>query len=285
MEQDPGLTATREDPLADLSLREFLGGLARLISAKPRIPRALQGNIPLETILHRRSVRRFSDQPIDEETWRTILEAGRLAPSTVNLQSWSFAHFTGDQWRDFFGSPIPSQAARGVVILADTQRVRRAVPEFPDAPLSEYTMGVMNASLAAMNMTQAAEALGLGSVMLSETGRTGFYDAAYLTRKLALPPGVIPIMSIVFGTPAGNRPVMPPKLPLEAVAFTGRYQPTTDEDLNEWRNQMRAGYQATHKGEQFSAKIAYYNGRIAETERDLQRLVFRGAANKGSDGG
>ena len=260
--------------MSDLSFRELLSGLARIISARPRVPRALKNNEHLRTILHRRSIRKFTDQSIDQEVWETILEAGRLAPSTVNLQSWSFAHFTREQWSEFFGSPIPFQAPRGVVILADTNRVRRAVPEFPDAPLSEYTMGVMNASLAAMNMTMAAEALGLGSVMLSETGRTGFYDAAHLTKKLELPGGVVPIMSIVFGVPVGKPPVMPPKLPLDAVAFTGSYKSTTDKELNRWRDQMRAGYQASHGGEKFAAKIAYYNGRIAETERDLQRLVL-----------
>ena len=261
--------------MSELSFLGFLGGLARIISAKPRVPHSLQNNKMLRTLLDRRSVRRFTDQSIETEVWETILEAGRLAPSTVNLQSWSFAHFTRDQWREFFGSPIPFQAPRGVVILADSNRVRRTVPEFPEAPLSEYTMGVMNASLAAMNMVQAAEALGLGSVMLSETGRTGFYDAAYLAEKLELPPGVVPIMSIVFGHPDGKPSVMPPKLPIGAVAFTGAYRQTADEVLDNWRDQMRAGYQATHKGEKFSAKIAYYNQRIAETERDLRRLVLR----------
>ena len=60
-----------------------------------------------------------------------------------------------------------------------------------------------------------------------------------------------------------------------AVAFTGPYRPASDETLETWRNEMRAGYQATHKGEKFSAKIAYYNARIAEAERELRRLVLR----------
>ncbi len=260
--------------MADLSLRDFFGGLARIISAKPRIPRKMQDNNQLKTILNRRSIRRFSGEQISQELWETILEAGRLAPSTVNLQSWSFAHFTGEQWEEFFGSRIAFQAPRGVVILADSNRVRQTVPDFPEAPLSEYTMGVMNASLAAMNMVQAAEAMGLGSVMLSETGRTGFYDVAYLTEVLKLPRGVVPIMSIVFGYGDAKSPVMPPKLPLEAVAFTGVYKETTDAIRESWINQMRAGYQATHGGEKFSAKITYYKSRIADTERDLRKAVF-----------
>lgn len=260
--------------MSELSWRGFVTGLARLISARPRIPRPLEGNEMLRTLLERRSVRSFTSDAIGDDEWAAILEAGRLAPSTVNLQTWSFAHFTADQWRETFGAPIPMQAARGVVILADTHRVRRALPDFPAAPLSEHTLAVMNASLAAMNMTQAAEALGLGSVMLSETGRTGFYDAAFLADKLELPANVVPIMSIVFGRPAGRPPVMPPKLPLEAVAFNGKYRPAEQDVIERWRDEMRAGYQASHGGERFSKKIAYYNARIDETERNLRRLVL-----------
>lgn len=260
--------------MSELSWRDFLGGLARLISARPRVPRPLQDNEMLRTLLERRSVRSFASEPIDDDAWAAILEAGRLAPSTVNLQTWSFAHFTADGWQEQFGSPIPMQAARGVVILADTNRVRRALPDFPAAPLCEHTLAVMNASLAAMNMAQAAEALGLGSVMLSETGRTGFYDAAHIAQKLRLPARVVPIMSIVFGRPAGRPPVMPPKLPLEAVAFSGAYREAEPEVLERWRDEMRAGYQASHGGERFAKKIAYYNARIDETERDLRRMVL-----------
>lgn len=260
--------------MSELSFPELVKGLARIVSARPNVPRRLENNEMLQSILQRRSVREFKETPIPDEEWLAILEAGRLAPSTVNLQTWSFAHFTGDQWREFFGSPIPFAAARGVVILTDARRARRAVTEFPYAPLCEHTIGVMNASLAAMNMTLAAESLGLGSVMLSETGRTGFYDAGYLAQKLELPPGVIPIMSIVFGYMAGKPPVMPPKHQLESVAFTGKYRPTADHSLQDWYDQMQAGYQAANKGERFAAKIAYYNRRIEEAERDLNEMVF-----------
>jgi nitroreductase len=225
-------------------------------------------------ILERRSVRDFKADLIGDATWGAVLEAARLAPSTVNLQTWSFAHFTADQWREFFGSPLPFGAARGLVVLADCRRARRAVPDFPYAPLCEHTIGVMNASLAAQNMTLAGEALGLASVMLSETGRTGFYDAKHLAKKLDLPAGVVPIMSIAFGWPASGPPVMPPKYDLETIAFTGPYREAPEKEIEDWCEQMEAGYRAAHKGERFAAKVAYYNRRIEEAEKDLNEMVY-----------
>ena len=44
----------------------------------------------IEHILDRRSIRRFSDQKIDDESIKTLLTASMYAPSAVNLQPWHF---------------------------------------------------------------------------------------------------------------------------------------------------------------------------------------------------
>jgi len=264
--------------MAKFTVRDFFVGLAKIISARPRIPPSLAQNDLLHTILERRSVRKFKDDPIPADVWSAILEAGRLAPSTVNLQTWSFALFTSDEWQQFFAKPIPFGAQRAVIILADVHRPKRVVSGFPYAPLCEYTVGVMNASLAAMNMNLAAEALGISAVMLSETGQTGFYDAQHLAEKLALPAGVVPIMTIVFGYAKGNPPPMPPKLSVEAVSFHGRYRETPQTELEEWYKQMQAGFQASNWGKLFASQITYYNRRIEEAEQDLHKLVYYGSS-------
>lgn len=251
----------------------LLRGLARLLSARPRVPRSLRDNEALRLILERRSQRRFEDRDLDPDAWDAILEAGRLAPSTVNLQTWSFACFTAASWRETFGRRLPYGAPRAVMVLADTHRARRVVTGFPEVPLCDHTVGVMNASLAAMAMTQAAEALGLASVMLSETGKTGFYDAAELAATLDLPRGVLPVMTVVFGHPASAPPPLPPRLPREAVTFTGRYQETPQPVLAAWFEQMRAGYRAS-AGQDFQRQIDHYNRRLADAEADLRRLVL-----------
>ena len=44
----------------------------------------------LDNIWTRRSVRKYTDQPISKEDLQEILEAGTWAPSAVNLQPWYF---------------------------------------------------------------------------------------------------------------------------------------------------------------------------------------------------
>ena len=42
----------------------------------------------LEAIRERRSVRRFTEEPVSEEDLAQVLEAARWAPSWVNVQPW-----------------------------------------------------------------------------------------------------------------------------------------------------------------------------------------------------
>ena len=44
----------------------------------------------MNAITSRKSIRKYSDKPITEETLNKILDAGRLAPSWCNVQPWKF---------------------------------------------------------------------------------------------------------------------------------------------------------------------------------------------------
>jgi hypothetical protein len=142
--------------LPGLSPLVFLRSLWRILAGRPHVPPSLQNNPLLTTILQRRSVRRFTHDPIPEDVFTAILEAGRLAPSTVNLQTWSFGVFTPNTWQATFSRPIPMGGQRAVIVLGDTHRAKSVLDVFPSSPLVEYTVAVMNASLAAAACSTAA---------------------------------------------------------------------------------------------------------------------------------
>ena len=158
--------------------------------------------------------------------------------------------------------------------MGDTHRGKTVLDLFPYSPLVEYTVAVINASLAAMNMNLAAEALGVSSVMLSETGQSGFLDAGYLKETLTLPEGVLPLMTIVFGYPCGPYPPLPPKLPLEQICFGGQYREADGEVLEAWLSQMMAGFKATHLLSSFEAQLQLYRSKMGQAEADLKEMVF-----------
>ncbi|PKO21230.1 MAG: hypothetical protein CVU38_15860 [Chloroflexi bacterium HGW-Chloroflexi-1] len=251
----------------------FVRSLLRILRGRPQVPSSLADSAALQLVLQRRTVRNFTDQPIPDDVFAAILEAGRLAPSTVNLQTWSFVTFAPETWRETFGVTMPFRGQRAVIVMGDTHRARTVLDVFPDSPLVEYTVAVMNASLAAMNMNIAAEALGVASVMLSETGRSGFLDVGYLKEQLALPDGVFPLMTIVFGYPKGPRPPMPPKLPLAQICFEGRYREPDQAVMADWLAQMVAGYKASRPTSSFESQLRVYLSKIGRAESDLQEMV------------
>jgi nitroreductase len=268
----------RGDPIG------FLRSLWRIVAARPQVHPSVADNAALQVVLRRRSVRRFASKEIPDDVFAAILEAGRLAPSTVNLQTWSFATFTSASWESMFQRSIPFRGKRAVVVLGDTHRARSVIEAFQNSPLLAYTVGVMNASLAAMNMNVAAEALGVASVMLSETGRTGLLDCGYIKRKLELPDGVCPLMTIVFGYPRGAHPPMPPKLPLDEVCFEGAYRAADRAVMEDWLAQMKAGYKASHPLSSLEGQLQVYAAKVGRAEADLRSMAFGRSAQLGGAG-
>src|SRR5262245_58413916 len=102
--------------LKSLGFVKFVKSLLRIVAGKPQVPRSLKDNALLDVIVRRRSVRAFSGRDIPPDVFCAILEAGRVAPSTVNLQSWSFATFTAASWRATFDRPLPFKGKCAIVV-------------------------------------------------------------------------------------------------------------------------------------------------------------------------
>lgn len=253
---------------------EFLRSLRGVIDGKIDIPQSLKDNQVLQVLLNRRSMRSFQQRDIPDDVFTAVLEAARVAPNAINSQSWSFGIYDQLKWKETFGSSMPFKANRGVIILGDMNRVRQAIDEFPYKPLVEYTLCVMNASIAAYAMNIAAEACGVASVMLSDTGRSGFYDACYLKEKLDFPEGVFPVMTIVFGYPKGKALGMPPKLPLEEIVFTGKYKQPDKTVMKRWLQQMMAAYRAAFVTRSLQGQMQHYLSKVDNAEKGLRDLIF-----------
>jgi nitroreductase len=237
-----------------------------LFTGKPGVTKKDLSNETLRFILHRRSCRSFTGEEINTDDIKTILEAGRYAPSTVNLQTWSFITFSKNEWHEVFKRPIPFRGTYAIVICADTYRIRKVFPESGDTPFVNLSFAVFNAGLAAMNMTIAAEALGLRSIMLSETGQTGLLDIEHLKDTLQLPDGVLPITTLVLGKSNMTRPGIPPHQPWSSVVMNNCYNLSDKESLKDWWQQMLIGFKLTHPLSTLDKQIDLYKRKMTSAE-------------------
>jgi nitroreductase len=104
-----------------------------------------------------RTVRRFSDRPVDEDALRSILDAGRRTGSSKNLQRWDFVVVRDRALLEELGSVGPwAGHLRGAAVAV---ALVTPDPRADGAPLSV----VFDLGRAAENMVLAAWALGVGS--------------------------------------------------------------------------------------------------------------------------
>ena len=258
---------------------KFLKNLSTLFTGKPNTSSDHMQNKTISLIMNRRSCRSFTDEEIDAKSINTILEAGRFAPSTVNLQTWSFITYSKNEWKEFFGHSIPFKGAYAIIICADMFKIKDLFPDFKETPYINNSFALFNAGLAAMNMTLAAEALGLRSVMLSETGRTGLLDIKHLNKKLNLPEHVLPITTLVIGNPGIKFPGIPPRQPKDTVTMKKVYDLNAGSNLKEWFEQMMVGYKVTHPLSTLDNQIEFYRKKMSEAEKEVKK-VFDTDSNK-----
>ncbi len=142
----------------------------------------------LDAIRLKRSVRRFTSDPLPDDAVRTILNAGRRAQSSKNTQPWQFVAVTDrdtltklSRTGDFAGHL--AGAALGVDIV---------VPDDPER--REWLM--FDVGQAAAYMQLAAWELGIGSVIAT------IYHPEQAQAILGVPDGFRCDVALSFGHPA-----------------------------------------------------------------------------------
>jgi len=192
----------------------------------------------IETMMQHRTIRKYSDKPVDAALLNAILEAGVRASTTGNMQVYSIVVTTSKDLKEalapaHFNQPMVTQAPVLITFCADFNRfnkwcrLRKAEPGY-DNFLSFITAAI-DALLVAQNVCTAAESNGLGICYLGTTT----YNAQKIIEILKLPKGVVPVTTITLGYPA-EVPELTDRLPLEAVLHYETYKDYTPGDINQY---------------------------------------------------
>jgi nitroreductase len=154
-------------------------------------------NEVLNTILKRRSIRRFTDQPLDNETIELLLKAAMAAPTAMNAQPWEFVVITEKAVMDKFRNALmfaKMNAPAAICVLGSKRMQKNKAGE---------KFWVQDCSAATENILLAATSLGLGSVWVGVHPVTLF--ARQVENILNLPEGVTPLNLIYLGYPAEEK--------------------------------------------------------------------------------
>jgi nitroreductase len=148
----------------------------------------------LETILARRSIRDFTDQPVSDDQIKTLLEAAMAAPSASDKKPWHFVVVRDPELRRGLArthqySGMADKAPVVFVICGDEQ-------------VSPHWM--VDGSAATENLLLQATAMGLGGVWVAVFPREE--RESHVRQLLGMPSGMRVLCMVPLGYPAAPKP-------------------------------------------------------------------------------
>ncbi|MBR6638835.1 MAG: nitroreductase family protein [Muribaculaceae bacterium] len=190
-----------------------------------------------DTLLQRRSIRRYERESISAEDMDFIYQAIRNTPTSYNGQQFSVIDVTDQQLKEklyeLTGQKQIKTCNHFLVFCADYNKIRTiANAKKIEMPPFEKTgdgviVGIVDAALSMMSALTAAEACGLGTCCIGYTRTAAPKEIAQL---LQLPQGVFLVCGLAIGVPR-EQPDLKPKQSTELIIHQNGYQNDSIADL------------------------------------------------------
>lgn len=182
-----------------------------------------------DTLLQRRSIRRYERQQITEEQMEFIHAAIRNTPTSYNGQQFSVIDITDQQLKEqlyeLTNQKQIKTCSHFLLFCADFHKIALGaaakdieMPEFCNT-MDGVLVGTIDASLAMMSAVAAAESMGLGTCCIGYARTAAPEEFASL---LHLPQGVMAVCGLAIGVPR-EMPDLKPKQPDTLVIHRDRY--------------------------------------------------------------
>lgn len=195
-----------------------------------------------KVINERRSIRKFSDREIKQDDLEKILKAGFRAPFAAQFCS---IVYTADKskMKEIKGIGIYPTTKVLIFFLIDLNRMEKIMSlkghQYDTDDSMTLWLGIQDATLVAENIILAADALGMGSVLLGVAP----LRADVLAEVFNIPKRVFPVVGLCLGYPDPKEETeIRPRYPLEYNAFKDSYKELTEEELRVCMKEMDEGY-------------------------------------------
>jgi FMN reductase [NAD(P)H] len=189
-------------------------------------------NPVIESLFKHRSIRKYKNQPLEDEKLKLIIKAAQAAPTWCNGEQVSIIVVKEQSQKDKMKDLCWGQAYIGtcsvfLVFCADFYRCSLAFEKAGKSKeefekyvknIDTVFIGCHDVGISLQNAVVAAESMGLGTVDIGAIR----YKSLEVTKELNLPKYVIPICGLCVGYPDDD-PGIKPRLPMSAVCFEGKY--------------------------------------------------------------
>ncbi|MCD8318220.1 MAG: nitroreductase [Paraprevotella sp.] len=159
-------------------------------------------NAVIETIMSRRSIRKYKDQPVEHEKLQKIVECGINAPNAMNQQPWQVRVVDRADYINGL-TEIYKKANPKAAEDPDFKNMFRNAPAVIFIASPKNGGGQLDCGLLGENIVLAAQSLGLGTCCLGSPVRfmTDNVEAAPYVERLQLPDDYALLYAIAVGYP------------------------------------------------------------------------------------
>jgi nitroreductase len=197
-----------------------------------------------DILLNRRTIRKYSTDPVDDQLLHSLIREGCRASTTGNMQVYSIIVTRDDVKKrelapSHFNQKMVTEAPLVLTFCADFNRfnkwctLRKAEPGYDN--FLSFVTAAIDALIVAQTLCIASEARGLGICYLGTTT----YMAHKIIETLGLPTGVVPVTTITLGWPA-ETPEQVDRLPLEAVVHYETYKDYSDAQIERFYSEKES---------------------------------------------
>lgn len=184
----------------------------------------------------RRTVRKYSSQPVSIELIETLLAEATHAPTTGNMQLYSAVVTTQKEIKErlspcHFNQPQVMDAPIVITFCADFNRfikwcqASNAKPGYDN--FQSFMTAVLDTCIFAQQFNTIAELHGLGCCYLGTTT----YNAPQIADALNLPEFVVPVTTLTVGYPDGSSPCSE-RLPIHGIVHRETYHDYAQESIS-----------------------------------------------------
>jgi nitroreductase len=188
----------------------------------------------IQTLMNRKSIRKYTDQEPPDEVVEAIVRAGQQAP---------FAYQCGSLLLSRDREHNPFKAPLFFIICVDSHRHEAIMAyrgwKMVQNDLSLLLFGIQDAALMAENLVIAAESVGMGSCFLGAIP----YHADKIVEQYKLPKRVFPLVGLAMGYPAEDPPPRP-RYPIDFALFEDEYPEFGTGQIERAAAEMDEGYLA-----------------------------------------
>lgn len=210
-------------------------------------------NSTIDLLLSHRSIRKFTDEPLDQATVNQVVSCGQAAATSSNAQAVTVIQVHDKAKRDTLaalagGQSYVASAGAFLVFCADMNRPKLACEkqggDFVPGMTEHFIIATVDVALAAQNAVVAAESLGLGICYIGGLRN----HPAEVSELLDLPDHVYPVFGLCLGHPAQD-PEVKPRMPIEAVLMHDKYDSSVfDSNINQYDATVREYYKTRTGG-------------------------------------